>query len=172
MALTTVGHGTLPRDALRDLLLTAGVQTVVDIRIAPGSRRHPHVARAALEQWLPAAGIGYRWERRLGGFRRPARDSPDVLLRNDSFRGYAGWMRGPEFSAAVDELLASRSRVAVLCSESVWWRCHRRLLADFVHLVHGVEVCHLHHDGRREPHRLTDGVRLRDDGLLGYHPAA
>ncbi len=142
----------------------------MDIRIGPGSRRHPHVARDALAEWLPAYGVSYRWEQRLGGFRRVPAGSPDVALRNPSFRGYAAWMRTPEFVAAVDGLLATvtAARTAVMCSESVWWRCHRRLVADFLALARGVPVEHLMPNGRRTAHPLTDGVRLAPDGLLLY----
>ena len=84
--------------------------------------------------------------------------------------GYAGYMRTPDFAAAVDAVLAETgaAQVAVMCSESLWWRCHRRLLANFVAIARGVEVRHLMHDGRVEAHRASDGLRLRDDGLLVY----
>jgi uncharacterized protein (DUF488 family) len=146
------------------------VTSLVDIRTAPGSRRNPHVARAELAQWLPAAGISYRWEQRLGGFRRTPPDSPDVVWRNDAFRGYAAHTRSPEFLAAIDEVLAGAAgqTTVVMCSESVWWRCHRRLVADFVTLARGVDVRHLMPDGRLAEHQPTAGVRLRDDGLLVY----
>src|SRR3954468_11014968 len=118
--LLTIGHGTASEHELAGRLRVAGVDLVVDIRIAPGSRRHPHVSRDALAGWLPEAGITYRWEKRLGGFRKPAADSPDVALRNDSFRAYAGHMRTAEFTDAVDEVLAeaSAAQVAVMCSET------------------------------------------------------
>ena len=123
-----------------------------------------------MEEWLPAAGVAYRWEKRLGGFRRPSADNPDVVWRESMFRGYAEHMRSAEFGAAIDAVLAEAEsrQVAVMCSESVWWRCHRRLVADFVSAARGVEVRHLMHDGRLEPHRPSDGLRLRDDGLLVY----
>lgn len=169
--LVTVGHGTASQQELLDRLRAVDVAAVVDVRIAPGSRRHPQVSRDALSEWLPAADIGYRWEKRLGGFRKLAADSPDVALRNESFRAYAGHMRTPEFLTAVEEVLAEAAArtVAVMCSETVWWRCHRRLIADFVTLARDVEVRHLMPPGRLEPHRPTDGVR-RDpaSGLLVY----
>jgi uncharacterized protein (DUF488 family) len=168
--LVTFGHGTATADQIAGLLREAEVAAVVDIRTAPGSRRNPHVARAELERWLPEAGIGYRWEKRLGGFRRPAPDSPDTTWREPAFRGYAGHMRGPDFLAAIDEVLAEAAgrTTAVMCSESVWWRCHRRLVADFVSVARQVPVRHLMHDGRLVPHQPTAGLRLRDDGLLVY----
>jgi len=170
VTLLTVGHGTASREELAGLLTGAGVERVVDVRIAPGSRRHPQVARAALAEWLPAAGIDYRWEKDLGGFRKPPPDSPDVAWREPMFRGYAAWMRGPAFRAALDRVVAEAAdrRTAVMCSEAVWWRCHRRLLADAVVLLHGMPVRHLMHDGRLIAHVPSDGVRVREDGLLVY----
>jgi uncharacterized protein (DUF488 family) len=168
--LLTYGHGTDPAERTVDILRAAGVSALVDIRTAPGSRRNPQFARAALEEWLPAAGIAYRWEKRLGGFRRPSPDNPDVVWREDMFRGYAEHMRSPDFLAAIDAVLAEAEtpQVTVMCSESLWWRCHRRLVADFATVARGVDVRHLMHDGRLEAHRPTPGVRLRDDGLLVY----
>ena len=166
--LLTFGHGTATREEILELLHGVGVQALVDVRTAPGSRRHPHVSRTALAEWLPRAGIDYRWDKRLGGFRKAAPDSPDVAWRHPSFRGYAGHMRTPDLVAAVDDVLSTPGRVTVMCSESVWWRCHRRLIADFAVLARGVGVRHLMHDGRLAPHRPSDGVRLREDGLLVY----
>jgi len=118
--------------------------------------------------WLPEAGIDYRWEPRLGGRRRVRPDSPNVALRDDAFRGYADHMGSEEFRAGLDDVLAEarRRRTAVLCAESVWWRCHRRLLSDFAVLVRGAAVHHLMHDGRTLPHRVTEGARRRGDGVV------
>ena len=172
--LLTVGHGTASQDELLDRLRSVDVERVIDVRIAPGSRRHPHVSRDALGEWLPAAGIGYRWEKRLGGFRKLPAGSPDVALRNASFRAYATHMRTAEFLAALDEVLAeaAATRLAVMCSESVWWRCHRRMIADFATLARDVDVVHLMTPGRVQPHVATDGVRRRPDGLLVYDGGA
>ncbi|HET6794187.1 MAG TPA: DUF488 domain-containing protein [Acidimicrobiales bacterium] len=166
--LLTVGHGTLAQEDFAGLLLTAGVEGLVDVRIAPGSRRHPHFSRDRMAGWVPAAGIAYEWRRDLGGFRKPRADSPNRALRNDSFRGYADYMATPEFVTALDEVLAEagRRQMAVMCSEAVWWRCHRRLIADAVVVGRGGGVEHLMHDGRRQPHRPTDGVRRRGDGVV------
>jgi uncharacterized protein (DUF488 family) len=168
--LLTYGHGTQSSERTVATLAGAAVSSLVDIRTAPGSRRNPQFARAAMERWLPGAGISYRWEKRLGGFRRPGPDNPDVAWREDAFRGYAEHMRSPEFLAAIDAVLAEAAsrRVAVMCSESLWWRCHRRLVADFVSVARGTEVRHLMHDGRLDEHRPSPGLRLRADGLLVY----
>jgi uncharacterized protein (DUF488 family) len=173
--LLTYGHGTDSAERTVAVLARAGVTALVDIRTAPGSRRNPQFARVAMEEWLPAAGIGYRWEKRLGGSRKPSADNPDVVWREDMFRGYAEHMRTADFGAAVDAVLAEAESAAdesaqltVMCSESLWWRCHRRLLADFVSVARGVEVRHLMHDGRVEAHRPSPGLRLRPDGRLVY----
>lgn len=170
MMLLTYGHGTEAADRTAAILRGAGTSSLVDIRTAPGSRRNPQFARAAMAEWLPEAGIAYRWEKRLGGFRRPGPDNPDVAWREDMFRGYAEHMRSANFFEAVDGVLAEANsrQVAVMCSESLWWRCHRRLLTDFVSVARGTEVRHLMHDGRIEAHRLSPGLRLREDGLLTY----
>jgi uncharacterized protein (DUF488 family) len=166
--LLTIGHGTHPANEFVDLMRGAGVTRVVDIRIGPGSRRNPQFHRTALAEWLPAAEIDYRWERRLGGFRRLPKDSPDTALRNESFRAYAAHMRTPDFRTAVAELLSDSPdrRTVVMCSESVWWRCHRRLVADAVVLLHGWDVQHVMPDGRLVPHPPTAGVRVAEDELI------
>lgn len=168
--LLTFGHGTADRDRLTALLRDAGVRCVVDVRTAPGSRRNPDVGRDAMSEWLPEAGIGYRWDKRLGGFRRAAPDAPDTFWHNASFRGYADHTRSPDFLAAMDELLteSAGTPTTVMCSESLWWRCHRRLIADFAVLARDRPVRHLAHDGRLTGHEPTPGARLRPDGLLVY----
>ena len=170
MPLVTFGHGTASAERIAELLRSADTGMLVDVRTAPGSRRNPHVARAELERWLPSHGIGYRWEKRLGGFRRPAPDSPDVAWQEAAFRGYAGHMRQPDFLAAIGEVLAEAAarQLVVMCSESLWWRCHRRLIADFAEIARDVPVRHLMHNGTLALHRHSPGVRLRADGLLVY----
>ncbi|MFE9499455.1 DUF488 family protein [Streptomyces collinus] len=171
--LLTLGHSAADREQLTALMRQAGIEAVVDVRTAPGSRRNPDVLRDRLAQWMPEAAIAYRWEPALGGFRKPAPDSPDTFWHNDSFRGYAGHTRSPAFVTAMEQLLrqAADTRTAVMCREAVWWRCHRRLIADFAVVARGVPVCHLMHDGRLTPHPPTSGARLRPDGLLVYDRA-
>lgn len=160
--LLTVGHGTLGREEFSELLGAAGVQLVVDIRIAPGSRRHPHFGREEMERWLPAAGIDYRWEKDLGGHRRPVAGSANSALRHPAFRGYADYMVTGSFVAGLARLLddAAARLTATMCAETLWWRCHRRLVADAAILLDGAAVCHLGHDGRLSAHRVTEGVRI------------
>ncbi|WP_448638225.1 DUF488 domain-containing protein [Geodermatophilus sp. URMC 63] len=172
MPLLTVGHGPDDRDRLGTRLGAAGVGRVVDVRRFPGSRTNPDVRREALEAWLPAAGIGYRWEARLGGRRRLSPDEPvaDGWWTVAQFAAYAAHTRTAEFAAALDEVLAeaTTAAVAVLCSESVWWRCHRRLVADVAVLGRGVTVQHVMHDGRLAPHRPSEGAVLGGDGLVHW----
>ena len=176
--LITFGHGTASAGRITGLLHGAGIGALVDVRIAPGSRRSPHVARAELERWLPAAGVAYRWEKPLGGRRPVPPDSPDTAWREPAFRGYAAWMRQATFAAAVDGLLSQvdeqvaaapdAPHVAVMCSESSWRNCHRRLVADFVTVARQREVCHLGHDGTLSGHEPSPGLRHTEAGLLVY----
>src|SRR3712207_4945360 len=160
MPLLTVGHGPQDREALGALLTGAGVDQLVDVRRFPGSRNNPDVSREALESWVPALGIGYRWEQRLGGRRSLPRGEPvaDGWWTVAQFAAYAAHTRTPEFAAALDEVLDEPGTVAVMCSESVWWRCHRRLIADVVVLAREVPVQHLMPDGRLTPHRPSEGA--------------
>ncbi len=164
-AVTTVGHGTLPADAFAELVRRAGIETVVDVRRFPGSRRHPHFATEAMATWLPEQGVAYRWLPALGGRRATSPGSPNLALRNDAFRGYADHMAKAEFAGGVTDLadLAAGRVVAVMCAESLWWRCHRRLLADHLVLVTGARVAHLFHGGRLVEHDpLPEARRARD----------
>jgi uncharacterized protein (DUF488 family) len=171
--LVTVGHGTASQDELTALLTGAEVAEVVDVRRSPGSRRHPYVGRTRLERWLPAAGIDYRWEERLGGRRSRRPGSPHTALTDPAMQGYADHLDSPEFLAAVAQVVtaAADRRVAVMCSESSWQRCHRRFIADHVALLTELEVWHLHHDGQLVPHDPSELVRV-EHGRLVYDGGA
>jgi uncharacterized protein (DUF488 family) len=124
-----------------------------------------------MAQWIPEkAGSAYLWEPALGGFRKPDRNSPNVALRNERFRAYADYMETDAFAAALAALLAQTAtqRVAILCSETLWWRCHRRLISDAATLLHGVAVEHLMRDGKLRQHVPTAGVRVTEGGGLRY----
>jgi uncharacterized protein (DUF488 family) len=168
--LLTVGHGTLDRTALAELLVTAGVETLVDVRRFPGSRVNPDVRREALEQWVPAAGIAYRWEERLGGRRSLPRgqEPADPWWTVAAFRAYAAHSRTEPFASALSQVLheAHAHRVAVMCSESTWWRCHRRLIADYLTAVRGLAVAHLLPGPSVRPHSLSQGGRRAAHGLV------
>jgi uncharacterized protein (DUF488 family) len=172
VVLLTVGHGPEDRSRLAARLEAAGVQSLVDIRRFPGSRTNPDVGRDAMADWLPAAGIPYRWEERLGGRRRlpPGEPVADAWWRVAQFAAYAAHTRTAEFASALDEVLTESqgSTVAVMCSESVWWRCHRRLVADVAVLGRGVPVQHLMPDGRPAPHQPSAGAVLGGDGLVRW----
>jgi CBS domain-containing protein len=175
-ALLTVGYGTLQRRELIDLLQSAAVGVLVDVRRYPLSRRHPDLAGPTLATALPSTGIAYRWEERLGGRRHLPRGEPtlDPWWTVEAFRGYAAHTRTREFQAALGELLEAnaRSRVAIMCSESVWWRCHRRLIADIAVAGHQIPVWHLMRQGRAVPHRVAAGVRVRADGVVVWDRTA
>src|SRR5437762_6763481 len=168
--LYTVGHGARPVEALLAVLGATGVDLVVDIRRFPGSRRHPQFGRERLADALAAAGIGYDWQGDALGGRRPRSDrSRHIALREAGFAGYADHMGGPQFRAAVDVLIdrAARRRLAVMCAETVWWHCHRMLVADAA-VLRGTGVVHLIEVGRSQPHRLSPTVRRGDDGWPVY----
>jgi uncharacterized protein (DUF488 family) len=170
--LLTVGHGPDGRDQLGARLVGAGVRLLVDVRRFPGSRNNPDVARDALAVWLPEMGIGYRWDERLGGRRRIPAGEPvaDDWWTVAQFAAYAAHSRTPEFTAALATVLdeAAVDEVAVMCSEYVWWRCHRRLIADVAVLAHGVPVHHVMPDGRLAEHRPAEGARLGADGHVWW----
>jgi uncharacterized protein (DUF488 family) len=170
--IVTVGHGSLETAAFADLVRAAGVSMVVDVRRFPGSRRHPQFGQDDMRSWLGEAGVSYRWDEDLGGFRKARSGSPNMALRHASFRGYADYMSEAPFTSGVDRLVDDARRgagpVAVMCAEALWWRCHRRLIADHLVLVRHEDVRHLMHNGTLAPHRPTDVARLSPDGTLVY----
>ncbi len=164
----TLGHGTLAEDEFLAVVRDAELEAIVDVRRFPGSRRNPQFAVEKMANWLPEHGVDYLWLSSLGGRRKPAPDSPNMGLRNDQFRAYADHMTSGEFVEGVTELcaLAQSRRLAVMCAESVWWRCHRRLLADHLVLIEETPVEHLFHDGRLIGHVATPEARRVDDHLV------
>ena len=165
----TIGHGARDIEAFLDLLRGAGVRRLVDVRTAPGSRKHPQFGRDALEASLASAGLEYVWEgEALGGWRRARSDSRHTSLRASGFRGYADHMETETFREARRRLIDGSAGIptTVMCAESVWWRCHRRLLADAL-LAAGCEVRHIMDGPRLEPHRLSAQARI-EDGLPVY----
>ena len=166
--LYTIGHGEASVDEFLARSRRAGIESIVDVRSIPASRRHPQFVGTAMEAWLRAAGIDYRWARELGGFRRTSAQSPNIGLRHASFRGYADYMATDAFAVALDAVLdeTSRRRVAVMCSETLWWRCHRRLIADAAVLLHDVGVLHIDARGDVEPHRVTPEAKRARSALV------
>jgi len=169
--LYTFGHGTASAQELAALIRGAALEHVVDVRTIPKSRRLPHVWEAEMARWVPElGGAAYSRSPALGGFRKQRPESPNTALRNPSFRAYADYMQTPAFVEALDTLLtdALLHKTAAVCSETLWWRCHRRLIADAAVLLRGVEVRHLMHDGTAKQHVLTAGVRRLGHDMLAY----
>ena len=164
----TVGHSTRSGEEFVEILKAHGVELLVDVRSFPGSRRYPQFNREALRESLTQAGIEYRHEPRLGGRRAPRADSHNTAWRNAQFRGYADHMETEMFRKGVEDLLelAVDARVAVMCAEAVWWRCHRSLLADYLK-AEGHTVLHILDEKKIEEHPYTPVARIVD-GKLTY----
>jgi uncharacterized protein (DUF488 family) len=166
--LFTIGHSTRSFDEFLATLRAHGIETLVDIRAFPMSRRLPQFNREALEASLPAAGIRYVWMKSLGGYRKKIReDSPHMAMRNASFRNYADYMLTPEFIRAAGDLtgLAEHSRTAYMCAERVYFHCHRMLVSDWL-VAHGHEVLHIDGPGVARPHLLTAEARMIEGELI------
>jgi uncharacterized protein (DUF488 family) len=175
MIVFTIGHSTRSFDEFLALLREAGIECVVDVRRFPMSRRHPQFNAEALAASLAAAGIGYRHVPALGGRRGKrvdGKESPHTLWREESFRNYADYAETEPFRSALDDLLclAREKRVALMCAEAVWWRCHRRLIADYL-LAAGVPVEHILDRGKIERAELTPGAQIGRDGAILYREA-
>ena len=171
-AIWTIGHSTRTMDEFIDLLRQHRIEIVVDVRHYPGSRRLPHFNKAALHDALAKAGIRYEHLVELGG-RRPARlDSHNRLWRNPSFRGYADYMETRSFRDGVERVLevARTSRTAVMCSEVLWWRCHRSMIADYLKAT-GMQVFHIFGPDKVQEHPYTSAARLVG-GQLSYKGAS
>jgi uncharacterized protein (DUF488 family) len=173
MKIWTVGHSTRSGEEFVEILKAHGVEVLVDVRTYPGSRRYPQFNRDALDKNLALEKIRYQHESRLGGRRKPRADSHNSAWRNEQFRGYADHMETEEFKRGVQELLelAAEKRVAIMCAEAVWWRCHRSLVSDYLK-AEGHEVIHILDEKKVEEHPFTSAARLVDGklcykGLLG-----
>ena len=162
-----MGHGARPLQDFLAVLADAGVATLADVRSTPGSRRHPHFGAKALAAALAEVGIAYVHLPGLGGRREPRANSPHGALRVAAFRGYADHMSTGEFTREYERLtvLSRASRTAFMCAETLWWRCHRRMIADRL-TVDGWTVTHLFAPGKSEPHVLWDAARTLDGHLV------
>lgn len=164
----TIGHSTRELSELIGVLQAHGIKTLIDIRSFPMSRRMPHFNRENLEKELPTEMIDYVWLRELGGRRkRQTEDSPNVALRNDSFRNYADYMLTPEFAVGVDKMLqfSQKGRTAIMCAERVYFHCHRMLVSDYL-TAHGHEVVHIDDARPAQPHKLAAEARMVNGRLL------
>ena len=164
-----IGHSTRELVDFLDLLRAHRIEAVADIRRYPASRRLPHFGAEALGAALTESGVTYVWMPALGGRRRPTPGAPVTAWRTEGFKGFAEYLRTAEFAEALDGLLnlAGGFRTAMMCAEALWWRCHRRLIADVLVSV-GVPVSHITDRGA-EPHRLVSPARLVE-GTLTYAP--
>ena len=166
--LYTIGHSTRPLEELTGALQAHQIQTLVDIRAFPMSRRLPQFNRDSLEQTLPAAGVQYQWMKTLGGYRKKIlEESPNIALRNQSFRNYADYMLTADFDQAISDLLAlaESSRTAYMCAERPYFRCHRMSVSDWL-VAHEHEVWHIDATGPVKPHSLTAEGRIIDGRLI------
>jgi uncharacterized protein (DUF488 family) len=157
----TIGHSTRPIDEFIHLLTAHGVRRLVDVRTIPQSRHNPQFSREQLSASLEHAGIHYTHMPGLGGLRRPRKDSTNTGWRNASFRGYADHMQTREFEESLNRCveLASAEQVALMCAESVPWRCHRSLIADAL-LARGIDVREITSPTEARPHALTAWARV------------
>jgi uncharacterized protein (DUF488 family) len=168
LSIWTIGHSTLSIEEFLERLKSFEVELLADVRSFPGSRRYPHFNKETLWATLDSVGICYEHFRELGGRRRARPDSLNLAWRNESFRGYADYMETNEFHAGIERLieLARQQRVAIMCSEAVWWRCHRSMISDYLK-VKGIEVCHIMAPGKSEAHPFTSAARVIE-GQLSY----
>jgi uncharacterized protein (DUF488 family) len=164
----TIGHSTRTLEELVALLQTFSIEMLVDVRSYPGSKRYPHFNKESLSKKLPAKDLLYLHIQCLGGRRKALPQSKNTAWKNDAFRGYADYMETGDFKKGVDELekTGSRYRTAFMCSEAVWWRCHRSMIADYMK-VNGWKVLHILNNKKTEEHPFTAAAKIVD-GYLSY----
>jgi uncharacterized protein (DUF488 family) len=164
----TVGHSTRPIEELIEALRSFEIKVLADVRSYPGSKRYPQFNKENLKASLTDAAIDYQHFPELGGRRRAKPDSLNMVWRNESFRGYADYMDTEDFPRGITRLLhvARASRIAIMCAEAVWWRCHRSLISDYLK-AKGIEVHHIMGAGKSEPHPFTSAARIVN-GELSY----
>jgi uncharacterized protein (DUF488 family) len=164
----TIGHSTRSITEFIDLLHEFKIQTLADVRHYPGSRRYPHFNKPALQHSLNDANIHYEHLIELGGRRPPRPDSHNLVWRNPSFRGYADFMETQPFQDGIARLekIAQTSRTAIMCSEAVWWRCHRSMISDYLKST-GYTVLHILSPEKIQEHPYTSAAQIID-GKLSY----
>ncbi|MDA8050848.1 MAG: DUF488 domain-containing protein [Rhodospirillales bacterium] len=167
----TIGHSTRSISELAGLLHEAGADCIADVRSVPRSRTNPQFNEDTLPAALAAEGLHYRRIAALGGWRKPAGPSPNTYWENSGFRNYADYAGTAAFRSGLQELrtLAHHHRPAIMCAEAVWWRCHRRIIADYL-LAAGADVRHILGHGKIEPARMTKAAVKQPDGTLIYVP--
>ncbi len=165
----TIGHSTREFNEFIALLKNNSIETLVDVRSMPGSRKFPQFDKEALEIHLPEYGIQYIHATGLGGRRKGKKDSIHTAWRNASFRAYADYMESEDFEKALGHLkeLAAESRVCMMCSEAVWWRCHRSMISDILK-VRSWQVWHILSPTKVVLHPFSSAAVVKD-GFLLYH---
>jgi uncharacterized protein (DUF488 family) len=167
----TIGHSTRSIEEFIELLKINGIKLLADVRRFPGSRSYPQFSKEELKASLAENDIRYIHFEALGGRRKPLPGSANEVWKNLSFRGYADYMETPEFRKAIEELLSAgdEKHTAIMCSEAVWWRCHRSMIADYLKSI-GIEVIHILSATKNEEHPYTKPARIVG-GKLSYHEA-
>lgn len=165
----TIGHSTRDFKEFVELLKKNSIEVLVDVRSLPGSRKFPHFDKEQLEEHLPGQGMEYIHSAGLGGRRKGKKDSHNTVWRNPSFRAYADYMETGDFAQAVNQLksFAADRKVCMMCSEAVWWRCHRSMIADILK-SHDWQVMHILSPTKVELHPYTSAAVIKD-GTLRYH---
>jgi uncharacterized protein (DUF488 family) len=166
--LFTIGHSTHPIETFLGLLAAHQIALLADVRSYPSSRRWPQFNQTELQRSLEEARIGYRWCPSLGGRRHSKRvDSPHSAWEHPAFRSYADYTETPEFEAGLKELMraAHEIRTAIMCSEGLWWRCHRRIISDHL-TMRRWEVMHIMPDGKLTTHVLPEFATVTDDRIV------
>jgi len=156
----TVGHSTRSAEEFGRILQVHQIRTLVDVRSFPGSRRYPQFNKATLSEFLTTINMVYVHAPRLGGRRKPNAKSHNTAWKNASFRAYADYMESEEFKEGIRDLISSASKesTAIMCAESLWWRCHRSLIADYLKAA-GVTVVHILDEKKTEMHPFTSAAR-------------
>lgn len=164
----TIGHSTHPQEEFLEWLKAHQIEALVDIRRYPGSRKYPQFNQEALADSLPKNGIFYHHFENLGGRRKAKPDSVNQVWRHPSFRGYADYMETAEFKATVEELkaIATKKRTTIMCSEAVWWSCHRAMVSDHLK-VENWKVLHIMSPNKTSEHPYTKPAKI-EDGKLVY----
>ena len=164
----TIGHSTRSAEVFHQILIAYHIETLVDVRSFPGSRRYPQFNKPQLAQSLLARGITYHHMPLLGGRRKPNPESKNTAWKNASFRAYADYMETEEFKEGIEQLLelAGSERTAIMCAEAVWWSCHRSLIADYLK-SNGVSVTHIIDATHAQTHPYTSAARIVG-GELSY----
>lgn len=165
----TIGHSNREIDPFIELLKMNDIEVLVDVRKLPGSTKYPHFNQEELSNTLSSVDILYIYLKELGGRRKQNKDSINTIWKNKSFQAYADHMSTDEFLKGIDILLeyANQKRVAIMCSEAVWWRCHRALIADYLKST-GIDVYHIMSMTTNQLHPFTSAARIRDGKLFYY----